>query len=186
MQQLTDIEKSIIEQCRNDNLQDFRKLVEKESPFVFSVAFRILGNNDDAEDVVQETMITIWGKIKEVKSAESFRPWLYRIIVNKCYDRMRKKKREPETTADDRTWALISNKMYEIPGTNLENEELARIINLLTGKLSAKQKTVFVLSEIEELSNDEISIVTGMTKLNIKANLHYARKRLNEMIQKHL
>jgi len=99
---------------------------------------------------------------------------------------MRKKKREPETTADDRTWALISNKMSEIQVTNLENEELAGMINLLTGKLSAKQKTIFVLSEIEELSNDEISMVTGMTKLNIKANLHYAKKRLNEMIKKHL
>jgi RNA polymerase sigma-70 factor, ECF subfamily len=186
MQQLTDIEKAIIEQCRNGNLQDFRKLVETESSFVFSVAFRILGNNDDAEDTVQETMITLWRKIKEIKSADSFRPWLYRIIVNKCYDRLRKKKREPDSTADDKTWALISNKMYENPGTELENEELAIIINLLTDKLSAKQKAVFVLSEIEELSNDEISMVTGMTKLNIKANLHHARKRLNEMIQKHL
>jgi RNA polymerase sigma-70 factor, ECF subfamily len=93
-------------------------------------------------------MITLWKKIKEVKSTDSFRPWLYRIIVNKCYDRMRKKKREPVTTADDKTWALISNRIYENPDINLEDEELAMIINQLTNKLSVKQKTVFVLSEI--------------------------------------
>jgi len=186
MQQLSEIEKAIIEQCRNGNLQDFRKLVEKTSPFAFSVAFRILGNNDEAEDVVQETMITLWENLRKIKSVDGFIPWLYKITVNKCYDRLRKKKHDQESTVDDKVWDHISNRMYENPATDIENDELARIINILTDKLSVKQKTVFVLSEIEEMSTDEISFVTGISKLNIKANLYYARKRLTVMIQKHL
>jgi len=180
------IEKEIVERCRDGSLHDFRKLVEQISPYAFSVAFRILGDYEDAKDIVQETMITLWKTIKKIKSTESFMTWLYRIVVNKCYDKLRKRKRNPEFNADERTWDLISNTVSENPGAMIENKEIAQMINILTEKLSPKQKAVFVLSELEDLSNEEISDITGMSKANIKANLHYARKRIGEMIEKHM
>ena len=82
--------KEIIEECRKGDLQNFRKVVEKTSPLVFSIAFRMLGDEDTARDVVQETMVTIWQKIAKIKTAESFKTWVYRIAVNKCYDQLRK------------------------------------------------------------------------------------------------
>jgi RNA polymerase sigma-70 factor (ECF subfamily) len=180
------IENEIIEQCRKGNLQDFRKLVEKASPFAFSVAFRMMGDEEQANEIVQETMITIWKTIGKIKSAESFKPWMYRIVVNKCYDEMRRKKRNPEFIADAAAWERISERVSENPGTEMENREMANIITLLTEKLSPRQKAVFVLADLEEMSNDEISEATGMSKLNVKANLHYARKSIGEMIRKHL
>jgi RNA polymerase sigma-70 factor (ECF subfamily) len=68
----------------------------------------------------------------------------------------------------------------------LENSETARIINTLTNRLSPKQKAVFVLSDLEEMSSDEIAGITGMSKSGIKANLHYARKNISEMVEKYL
>jgi RNA polymerase sigma factor (sigma-70 family) len=68
----------------------------------------------------------------------------------------------------------------------LENSETAMIINMLTDKLSPKQKTVFVLSDLEEMTNEEISAITGMSRRNIKANLHFARKNISEMIEKYI
>ena len=180
------IENEIIEQCRKGNLQDFRKLVEKATPFAFSVAFRMMGNEEQAADIVQETMITIWKTIKKIKSAESFNTWMYRIVVNKCYDEMRRKKRNPEFIADEAAWKKISERVTENPGSEMENKEMAKMIAALTEKLSPKQKAVFVLADLEEMSNDEISAVTGMSRLNVKANLHYARKNIGEMIRKHL
>lgn len=180
------IEKEIIENCRNGSLHDFRKLVEQTSPFAFSVAHRILGDEDEAKDLTQETMITLWKSIRKIKSAKSFMPWLYRIVVNKCYDQLRKRKRNPEVSTDDQTWALISNKVSVDPSSAMENKETGRIITLLTEKLSPKQKAVFVLSDLEEMSNEEISSITGMSRINIKSNLHYARKRIGEMIEKHI
>jgi RNA polymerase sigma-70 factor (ECF subfamily) len=180
------IEKEIIEQCRNGNLQDFRKLVEKASPFAFSVAFRMMGNHDQAEDIVQETMITIWKTLGKIKSAESFKSWMYRIVVNKCYDEMRRKKSNPEFVADDDTWKKISERVSGNTGNEMENTEMAKMIAALTEKLSPKQKAVFVLADLEEMSNDEISVITGMSRLNVKANLHYARKSIGEMIRKYL
>jgi RNA polymerase sigma-70 factor, ECF subfamily len=180
------IENEIIEQCRKGNLQDFRRLVEEASPFAFSVAFRMMGDESQANDIVQETMITIWKTIGKIKSAESFKTWMYRIVVNKCYDEMRRKKSHPEFIADETVWKKIAERVSENSGSDMENIEMARMIAALTEKLSPKQKAVFVLADLEEMSNEEISSVTGMSRLNVKANLHYARKSIGEMIKKYL
>jgi len=180
------IDLEIIEECRKGNMHYFRKLVEITSPFVFSVALRMMGDEPQARDIAQESMITVWKAIYKIRSADSFKTWLYRIVVNKCYDQLRKRKRNPEVRADEKTWVFISDKIYEEPFTEMENRETVQIINLLTEKLSPKQKAVFVLSDLEEMSNEEISSITGMSRTNVKANLHYARKRIGEMIEKHL
>ena len=168
------------------NLTSFRKLIEQTTPFAYSVAFRMLGDDDQAKDVVQETMVTIWQKLKKIRSAGGYKTWIYRIVVNKCYDQLRKRKRNPEFSPDEKTWEIISNRISEEPSSELENSETAGIINLLTQKLSPKQKAIFVLSELEQMSNDEISEITGMSKTGIKANLHYARRRISEMMEKYL
>jgi RNA polymerase sigma-70 factor (ECF subfamily) len=146
----------------------------------------MLGNEDQAKDIVQETMVTIWQKLNKIKSAEVYKTWLYRIVVNKCYDQMRKKKRNPEFVADEKTWAIISNSFSQNSSTSLENEEMSAIITALTGKLSSRQKAVFVLSDLEGMTNDEVSEITGISKSAVKANLYHARKSISEKIDKYL
>jgi len=180
------IDIKLIEECRGGNLRNFRRLIELTSPFAFSVAFRMLGDEGQAKDVVQETMITIWQKLNKIKSAKGYKTWIYRIVVNKCYDQLRRIKRNPEYIIDEKTWTLLSDRISEEPSYEMENDEMARIIKLLTNRLSPKQKAVFVLSDIEELSHEEISEITGMSKSGIKANLHYARKNITEMVEKYL
>jgi RNA polymerase sigma-70 factor (ECF subfamily) len=179
------IEQKLIEECKNGDLSSFREVVGKSSPFAFTVAFRILGDEDLAKDIVQETMVTVWEKLKMIKSAGSYRTWLYKIVVNKCNDYLRKKKRGMEFRPDENTWALISNNMSEEPVTEIENNELENLISFFIQRLSPKQKAVFVLSEIEQLTNDEISEITGISKPLIKANLHYARKHISGLLKKY-
>jgi RNA polymerase sigma-70 factor (ECF subfamily) len=99
---------------------------------------------------------------------------------------MRKRKRNPESVADEQTWGLISNRISEGPSPALENDETARIISILTERLSTKQKAVFVLSDLEGMSNDEISEITGISKSAVKANLYHARKSISEKVEKYL
>ena len=180
------IEKELIEECRNGNLRSFRKVVEMTSQMVFTVAHRMLGDEESARDVVQDTMVTVWQKLANIKTAESFRTWVYRIAVNKCYDQLRRRKRQNENRYDDQAWAIISNRILEEGNTELDNAENARIISLLTDKLSPRQKAVFVLSELEDMPADEISKITGMTRSVIKANLYHARKNIESLLQKYL
>jgi len=146
----------------------------------------MLGNDDQAKDIVQETMVTIWQKLHKIKTAEVYKTWLYRIVVNKCYDQMRKRKRNPEFSADEKAWALISNSVCQAPNITLENEEMAGIIKVLTEKLSSRQKAVFVLSDLEGMTNDEVSEITGISKSAVKANLYHARKSISEKIEKYI
>lgn len=180
------IDIKLIEECKGGNFNNFRKLVELTSPLAYSVAFRMLGNEDQAKDIVQETMVTIWQKLNKIKSAEGYKSWIYKIVVNKCYDEMRKRKRIPEFVTDELAWKLISNKISEGPSAALEDNETSMVIALLTDKLSPKQKAVFILSDLEEMSNDGISEITGLSKSTIKANLYHARKSISEKIEKYL
>ncbi len=176
----------LIEECRNGNLSNFRKVVEASTPFAFSVAFRMLGDEDLAKDVVQESMVIIWKKIGSIKSPEVYKTWLCRIVINKCYDEMRRKKRNPEYSQDDASWSRLSERIEDNTQDGLKNSEIAVIISGLTESLSPKQKAVFILSDIEEMTSDEVAGITGMSKLTIKANLYYARKSIRTMLQKYL
>ena len=180
------VEKELIEECRNGDLHNFRKVVEKSTPLIFTVAFRILGDEDAARDIVQDTMVEVWQKLGKIRTAESYKTWVYRIAVNKCYDQLRKKKKRKENSYDDQSWAVIANHLSEDGITELENRENAMIINLLTDQLSPRQKTVFVLSELEGMEAEEIVNITGMAKSVVKANLYYARKNIGSLLQKYL
>lgn len=180
------IDLQLIEECRGGNFNNFRKLVELTSPPAFSLAFRMLGDEDLARDVVQETMLSIWQKLKNIRSAEVYNTWFRRIVMNKCYDHLRKRKNNPEFRVDDKTWSLLAGRISQSPADNLENEQIASIISLLTDKLSTKQKAVFILTELDGMSSDEVSGITGISKSAIKANLYHARKSISEMIGKYL
>jgi RNA polymerase sigma-70 factor (ECF subfamily) len=180
------IDLKLIEECRDGNLTNFSKLIQLTSPFAFSVAFRMLGDEDLAKDVVQETMITIWQKLNKMKSVEVYKTWIYRIVVNKCYDQIRRAKRNPELIADQRTWEIIANTISQSPSAALENSEISKIIASITDKLSPKQKAVFILSDLEGMTNDEVSKITGLSKTAVKANLYHARKSISEKVEKYL
>lgn len=183
------IDLKLIEECRDGNLTNFGRLIQLTSPFAFSVAFRMLGDEDLAKDIVQETMITIWQKLKKIKSSEVYKTWIYRIVVNKCYDQLRKIKRNPELFADEKTWETIANTISQSsqgPADTLGNSEISGIITSLTDKLSSKQKAVFVLSDLEGMTSDEVSEITGLSKTAVKANLYHARKSIREKVEKYL
>ncbi|HPA86784.1 MAG TPA: RNA polymerase sigma factor [Bacteroidales bacterium] len=180
------IEKALIEECRNGNLNNFRDIVELCSPMVFSIAFRIVGDEEEARDIVQETMVKLWQKLPGIKDTEKFRSWMCRITVNNCNDHLRRRKRNNEVRYDDKAWVVLSDHLSGGGITELENIENARILNFLTNKLSNRQKVVFILSEIEEMPATEVARVTGISRTAVKANLYYARKKMEELLRKYL
>jgi RNA polymerase sigma-70 factor, ECF subfamily len=180
------IERSVIEECRKGDFRNFRKVVSAAAPMAFSVALRMTGDEVSASDIAQETMVTVWEKIEKIKSADAFKTWLYRIAINKCYDYFRKNKSNPEFNPDEKSWRFISETMSGVNNHELENGEISLIVKQLTDKLSPVQKAVFVLSDIDEMTREEISEITGMNLKNIKANLYHARKKIGEMLEKHL
>ena len=164
----------------------FRMLVDNYAEFAFSVAFRIMNDEDESKDVVQESFIIIWKKIEGFNPQNNFSNWLYRIIVNRCYDALRKKKREPLVHPDDSNWNMQGLFSDDAADKNMDNKEIGRLIRRLTDRLSNKQKIVFVLSELEGLSREDISEITGLSRDAIKSNLFHARQKIGKLIEKYI
>jgi len=161
-------------------------LVDKYADFAFSVAFRIMNDEDESKDIVQESFISVWNKIEGFNPQNNFSNWLYRIIVNKCYDALRKKKRNPLIYPDANNWNIPGVFSDSNADTRLDNKETGKLIRQLTTQLSRKQKIVFVLSELEGLSHEDIAEITGMSRASIKSNLFHARQKIGKLIEKHI
>jgi len=176
----------IITACITRDRTAFRILVDSYADFAFSVAFRIMNDEDESKDIVQESFIAVWKKIEGFNPRNNFSNWLYRIIVNRCYDALRKKKRNPLVYPDDSNWNIPGVFSNNTADTGLDNKETGKMIRRLTNQLSRKQKIVFVLSELEGLSRDDIAEITGMTRASIKSNLFHARQKIKKLLEKYI
>lgn len=175
----------IILKCQNGDQAAFGLLFDEFSDLVFSMAFRIVNKEDEASDIVQETFISVWKNIRKIDPNREFKNWIIRIAVNKCYDLLRKSNYKNQAISDDYLLAQILSE-ENTPEEQLNNKEIGNIISLIAQELSPKQKLVFILSELEGYTQDEIADMTGMNKSSIKGNLNLARRRIGQQIEKYL
>jgi len=171
----------IIECIRNRDRTAFRKLVTMYQQPAYRLAFRILGNEEEARDSVQESFIKIWQKIGSFDPSREFIPWMYRILVNTSTDRLRTIHRHTMIPID-----LASQKLEAIQqndsSTSADNHELAILIRGLAEMLPEKQKLVFILRDIEGMTSGEVESITELTETSVKSNLYHARKRVRERL----
>ena len=169
----------LIERSKQNDTKAFRDLVAKYQPLVFRLGFRLLCNEDEAKDIVQDTFVKVWLNLDKYKNQFRFSTWIYKIACNLCYDSLRRRKH------------IISNlKLLEkLSDENIEhfviNKELGELIIGMTNDLSPKQKLVFTLRDIECLEIEEITAITGLSGAKINSNLYlarqYIRNRINEI-----
>jgi RNA polymerase sigma-70 factor (ECF subfamily) len=180
MQQSTVVE--LVMLSRQSDAKAFRKLVEAHQYMVYSLAFRMLCNEDDAMDVVQETFIKVWKHLNAYKTEMKFTTWLYSIASNVCLDQLKSARRKPINPIDTQNIVenIISDENNE---QKLINSELAIIINGFTAQLSPKQKLVFTLRDLEGLEIKEIIEITGLEPEKIKSNLYLARQFIRKNLE---
>jgi RNA polymerase sigma-70 factor (ECF subfamily) len=169
---------------KQGDTKSFEMLVLMFQPLVFQLSFRLLCNDRDAEDVVQEVFVKAWLKLDKYNPKYRFSTWIYRITCNMCYDRLRSMKRYPEPYEISHSvaeYAVISSDNIE---TTVVNRELKELILYFTAELSPKQRIVFMLSDIEDMETKEIEKITGLSAGQIKSNLHLARKHIRNKITK--
>jgi len=163
----------LIERCKEGDREAFRELVEKMQSYVFKLAFRILLNDNDAKDAVQDSFIKIWKNICNYQPAFLFTTWMYKIVVNTCLDYLRTNKKYNAIS-------IPAGENTSTPESELINKDLARHIKNLSADLPEKQKLIFVLKDLEDMSIEEISETLNISKGLVKSNLYYARKKLRE------
>jgi RNA polymerase sigma-70 factor, ECF subfamily len=172
----------LVELSRENDANAFRKLVEAHQSMAFTLAFRLLCDEDDAKDIVQETFIRIWKHLDRYNTAMKFSTWLYSITTNLCFDQLKMAKRRPidKLNSQDLLVKFITDENGE---QHFINKELAAIIKEMTTGLSPKQKLVFTLRDLEGLEIDEIQTITHMSADKIKSNLYLARQCIRKKLE---
>lgn len=172
----------IISRIKLSDQSAFRELVEHYQHKAFSLTFRILGDEEEAKDAVQEGFIKIWQNIKNYNPASQFTSWMYRIMANCAIDRFRKIRRQNEVALD-----LVPEKLHKIytnePDVTMDNTEMASMIRMLAGNLPEKQQLVFILRDIQGMESSEVQSVLGISETQVKSNLHHARKSIRKKIE---
>jgi RNA polymerase sigma-70 factor (ECF subfamily) len=178
----------LVKRAQEKDREAYRILVERYQSRAYSLAFSILKNKQDAEDVVQESFVKVYLSIGKFKGESSFYTWLYRIVRNMSIDVKRKLNREkthqPESDnisiADQAAAnAVQSNQTYS-PDYELLRKEKARRIAEVLNDISEEHRTVIILREVDGMDYKQISQVTGVSKGTIMSRLHYARKKLQQ------
>lgn len=161
---------------------------------IFNLAMSILKNESDAEEATQDVFMTVIRKADTFKGNSALYSWMYRICVNTCLMRLRGKRRNDTVSIEEFMPVFTEEGMHASPmddwskevERNALNEELGQMIRKYTDLLSEKYKVVFVLSDVEGLSNEETAQILGLTVPAVKSRLHRARLYLREQLSRYL
>ena len=170
----------IIIRCKDGNKEAFRCVVQQHQRLVFSLGLKMLADEEEAKDVVQETFIRVWQRISDYDPQRPFTTWLYTIASRLCLDRLKQKRRILPLPADERVLQHFADESQQ----SLENSEWVAIVRTLAEGLSPKQKLVFTLCQMEGLPSAEVELITGLDAKQVKSNLYVARQTIRERLKR--
>jgi RNA polymerase sigma-70 factor (ECF subfamily) len=179
-------EEELIGQLKKGNREKFAELVDLTSDKIYRLALKMLGNEQDAEDVVQETYIKAFRSLEKFEAKSSLATWLYRIAVNEALMHLRKKTPhfvpigEEEEDGENMPRPVEIVDWCCLPEKELLSDETSSHLDQAVRALSTLNRTVFLLRDVAGLSTKEAADVLETTESNIKTRLFRARMQLRE------
>jgi RNA polymerase sigma-70 factor (ECF subfamily) len=171
---------AVLARARDGDAEAFRALVERHSRSVFRLAFRMTGNEQDAEDVVQESFLRAYRQLGRFESRANFGTWIYRIAANCCVDLIRAKQARHDMSHSTTLDAAGQLPAHNLPGPEraAESAEIERRVQAALGTLSPLERAAFTLRHYEGRSIDEIGTVLGLRTSAAKHSVFRAVKKL--------
>lgn len=180
MNQNTD--QDYIAQIRSGNVNAYSALVTKYKNMVFTLALRMVGNKEDAEEVSQDTFVKAYRKLDSFKGTSKFSTWLYRIVYNTSLDHIKKSKRvvlsEHIDAVNEADIGSMQNAL-----TYIEAKEKKQMIEKALLQLPEEDRVLLTLFYFEELPLKEVSEIMQLSYDNVKIKLHRSRKKLFHILK---
>jgi RNA polymerase sigma-70 factor (ECF subfamily) len=164
-------EHALIRRCQDGDLRAFEAVYYHYEQPMLSLAYRMLGNQEEAEDALQDAFLKLFRKVGKYRFDAAFSSWLYRIVANSCYDLLRKRKRAAQVDLDS------------IPETGTEDHSDVRVhLQKAINDLPHQMKACFVLNVQEGFKIREVAEMLGTKEGTVKAHIFRARARLRDAL----
>ena len=180
----------LIAKFRKGCTLSFEEIVERYETKVNNLAMRLTRNSEDAEEVLQDVFITVYRKIAGFEGKAKFSSWLYRITVNAAFMKLRKRRQEQNVSLDEmmphiqnKATGYLSN-LSARGDTNALNNEVREALESAIGKLPDDYRAVFVLRDIDGLSNKEVGEILDLSIPAVKSRLHRSRLMLRRRLRR--
>jgi RNA polymerase sigma-70 factor (ECF subfamily) len=181
------VDLQLVQGMREGDISAFTEIVSRYTQKVHNLAFRISRNEEDTEEIVQDVFITVYNKIDKFEGKAAFSSWLYRITANTAFMKLRKRKTHlsisfEEAVESNGETSVVETLDTPFPGTRRElRDVLEQALNLLP----AEYRAIFVLRDVDGLSNHDVSGILGITVPAVKSRLHRSRLMLRRRLQKY-
>lgn len=169
------IPEEILREASQGDLSSFEAVYKAAAGFVYNIAFRIVGNKEDAEEVTQDVFMILYRKLRRFRFESSFKTWVYRITVNCAINFSRKMPKYKMEEYDD---ALEVAGCAVGPQAEIDREDRERSVKELLGAISPQQRACVVLREMEGLSYRGIAQVLSVNVNTVRSRLKRARERM--------
>jgi RNA polymerase sigma-70 factor (ECF subfamily) len=183
-------EASLVERLRRGDEAAYEQLVREQGGRMLSVARRIVRNDDDARDVVQQSFLLAFRALPGFNGQSLLTTWLHRIVVNCALMKVRSQSRSPEQSIEDLLPRFLEDGHHAEPLSDwgsadrmLMQRDTRERVRAAIDQLPDSYRTVLLLRDIEELDTDEVARALGMTKNATKIRLHRARQALARLLE---
>lgn len=184
------LDTDLVARSQNGDLDAFEELVARYERKIYSAAYRLIGNHEDARDLAQEAFLRAFQSIKTFRGEASFLTWMCRIVTNLCRDELRKRSRAYVESLDERITVEEGEVSKQFaseepgPAEEFEKKELQEKIQGLINNLSPEFRMALVLRDIQGFSYEEIAVQLDCSLGTVKSRINRARHYLKDRLLK--
>jgi len=184
-------DEELVTRARAKDFGAFEELLDRYEDKVFRLAYRFVRNETEAQEILQDTFLSIWRKLDTFKGDAQFSSWLYRVAANSALMRLRAQRRHPEISTEELPVGFLDNQgqlpaagenWARRPDDQLQSDELRRHIQETVDALPELYRTVFLIRDVEGLSTEETAEMLNISVPTVKTRLHRARIALRNAI----
>lgn len=169
-----------------ENQSHFEKLYHEYKTLVFNVALNYLQNIEDAEEIAQDVFVKVHHSLESFNQKSSYKTWIYRITINQCLDHIKQRNSQKRFFVfgkkSQNEQEYLNTATFEHPGILMENKEDAAILFEVINTLTENQKTAFLLSKLDGLSNPEISEIMQLSISSVESLIFRGKATLQERL----
>jgi len=180
---------ALMRRVREGDMVAFEELVERHERAVVGTVAKMLGGSSDAEDIAQQVFVRVWKSAGRYEPRARFTTWLFTITRNLVFNEVRRRKRKPTVSVDEREEEyrqVVEDTHASGPDEDVLHAELEQTVDRAIAALPEKQRLAVVLRRYEEMPYDEIGGVLSMSVPAVKSLLFRARTQLKESLQRYL